>query len=99
MTKTIWTFAAVLFLAAGVAGAQEHCADDLSAAEDALATSVEASDNALDAAEALIDAAIAACEAEEAAMDAAEYDDPILDADHVTVGQSMLINAAELAAE
>lgn len=97
MKSTIAVCATLAMLMAGGAQAN-HCDADLADAELALSTATVAVEtNALDAADALIEHAITACEYEEDQLASAEPDSPMADPDYVTVGQSMLINATQLA--
>lgn len=97
MKSTIAVFAAVAMLMAGSAQAN-HCDADLGDAELTLsAATVTIEPNALEAADALIEQSISVCEYEEDLLANAEPDSPMADPDYVTVGQSMLINAKELA--
>ncbi|ANG64683.1 hypothetical protein A8C75_20850 [Marinobacterium aestuarii] len=97
MKSTIAVCATLALLLAGSAQAN-HCDADLADAEQAIGTAaVTLEPNALDAADALVDHAITACEAEEDQLATAEPDSPMADPDYVTVGQSMLINATQLA--
>jgi hypothetical protein len=97
MKSTIAVCATVAMLMAGGAQAN-HCDADLANAELALSTATETIEpNALDAADALIEQSISVCEYEEEQLATAEPDSPMADPDYVTVGQSMLINAAQLA--
>jgi hypothetical protein len=97
MKSTIAVCATLALLLAGGAQAN-HCDADLADAELAIGTAaVTIEPNAIDAADALVDLAITACEAEEDQLANAEPDSPMADPDYVTVGQSMLINATQLA--
>ncbi len=97
MKSTIAVCATLALLMAGGARAS-HCDADLADAELALSTAAFTIEpNALDAADALVDQAITTCEYEEDQLATAEPDSPMADPDYVTVGQSMLINATQLA--
>ncbi|MCP8688463.1 hypothetical protein [Marinobacterium sedimentorum] len=97
MKSTIAVCAALAMLMAGGAQAN-HCDADLADAELALgAATIAVEANALDAADALIEQSISVCEYEEDQLATAEPDSPMVDPDYVTVGQSMLINATQLA--
>jgi hypothetical protein len=97
MKSTIAVCATLALLLAGGAQAN-HCDADLADAELALSTATVAVEaNALDAADALIEQSITTCEYEEEQLANAEPDSPMADPDYVTVGQSMLINATQLA--
>ncbi|MBS7690432.1 hypothetical protein I0E51_19620 [Pseudomonas lalucatii] len=73
-----------------------HCAENLAGVQSAANQAIAVQANVLSAVESLVPAALEACSKEELAMASAESGSPMLAPDYVSVGQSMLINAAAL---
>lgn len=88
----IWT-TLVLLSGPAIAG---HCDSNMIEAQTAFNQAYHVEQNVLDAASALLDSAVAACSQEEALLATVELGSPMLEPDYVSVGQSMLINVAEL---
>ena len=89
----IWTTVALLLAGPALA---DHCAPNIAAAQTALDNAAKVEPNVLDAVTALLPAALESCRLEEAHLTTAEFDSPMLAADYVSVGQSMLINVTAL---
>ncbi|WP_154067094.1 hypothetical protein [Pseudomonas sp. CC6-YY-74] len=92
---SLYAWAAIGTLLTGPALAN-HCAADLTNVQNAANQATSAQPNVLGAVEALVPAALEACRNEELAMASAELGSLMLEPDYVSVGQSMLINAADL---
>jgi hypothetical protein len=87
--------AIAVLLTAGPALA-DHCAAHLASVQGAANRATSVQPNVLSAVEALVPAALEACGKEELTMTSAESGSPMLEPNYVSVGQSMLINAADL---
>jgi hypothetical protein len=96
MKKILVTCIAAALLSAGNALAG-HCGHELAEAEWAIENATTVESNALDAAEALVDHALEVCTFEEEQLLIDGYDSPLADPEYISMGQSMLINAAQLA--
>lgn len=87
------TAVALLLSGPALAG---HCDADLLEAQATLNQVYQVEPHVLDAATALLDAAAEVCWQEEQLLATAEFDSPMLAPDYVSLGQAILINAAEL---
>jgi hypothetical protein len=97
MKKFLVSCTTAALLIAGNASAG-HCDTELTEAEWAIDNATQVESNALEAAEALVDHALEVCAFEEEQQLAEGFDLPIADPEYVSMGQSMLINAKDLAA-
>lgn len=96
MTKyliPVWTTLALLLAGPALAN---HCDPQYAAVQTTVENTTDIEPNTLEAATALLSAGLAACRQEEEQMATAIPDSPLLAADHVSVGQSMLINVSQL---
>ncbi|KFX71531.1 hypothetical protein TMS3_0106285 [Pseudomonas taeanensis MS-3] len=96
MNKLPLQFWAVAALVVTGYAQADHCATNLASVQNAANQAPSVQPNVLSAVEALVPAALEACGKEELAMTGAESGSPMLAPDYVSVGQSMLINAADL---
>lgn len=95
--KTI-TGICTLLLALSSGGALAgHCDNELAEAEWALDNATDLEPNVVEAAEALISDALDACDGEEEQLLIEGFGSPLSDPTYVSIGQSMLINARDLA--
>jgi hypothetical protein len=94
-TYRIATCTTLAMLLAGPALAN-HCSADFANVQSAANQATSLQPNVVSAVEALVPVALEACRNEALAMASAEPGSPMLEPNYVSVGQSMLINAADL---